>query len=503
MVRKVAVIAGVVVALVFSLVGPVAMAAQPPEKVDVLIRFDRQPGPSEEGLVHGAGGCIKYTYHLVPAIAASVPEAAIQGLSRNPRVTIIEPDIAVYATDGELDDTWGVKHIGAGTVHDAGNKGAAVKIAIIDSGIDYTHPDLSANYVGGYDFVNDDLDPMDDYGHGTHVAGTVAAADNGFGVVGAAPEAEIYALKVLDSNGSGYYRDVIAALQWAVDNGIQITNNSYGSSLAPESTVEAAFDAAYAAGVLHVAAAGNSGNPPGKGDNVEYPARWESVIAVAATDQSDSRAKFSCTGSAVELSAPGVQVNSTLLGGGYGEGSGTSMASPHVAGTAALVIAAGITANNDELRQRLVDTAYDLGVPGLDAKYGYGLVDAVAAAAGVSPPPPPPPPPGETMSVESIVMSTDYRNAGRNIFLWAIATVTIVNESGAAVEGAIVDGHWEGATTDSDSGATDTEGRVSLQSDNVKNPPSGTTFTFVVDNVAKEGWTWAESPGEKRASITP
>lgn len=103
--------------------------------------------------------------------------------------------------------------------------------------------------------------------------------------------------------------------------------------------------------------------------------------------------------------------------------------------------------------------------------------------------------------MESIEMSTGNRNAGRNIFLWAIAKVTIVNENGGAVEGAIVDGHWEVATTDSDSGATDTAGQVSLQSDNVKNP-SGTTFTFVVDNVAKEGWTWAESPGEKSASIT-
>ena len=104
--------------------------------------------------------------------------------------------------------------------------------------------------------------------------------------------------------------------------------------------------------------------------------------------------------------------------------------------------------------------------------------------------------------MESIEISTGSRNAGRNILLWAIAKVTIVNENGGAVEGAIVDGHWEGATADSDSGATDTAGQVSLQSDNVKNP-SGTTFTFVVDNVAKEGWTWAEIPGEERASMTP
>jgi len=169
---------------------------------------------------------------------------------------------------------------------------------------------------------------------------------------------------------------VIAALEWAVANGIQVTNNSYGSSGDPGETVKAAFDNAEAAGVLHVAGAGNSGNPPGRGDNVIYPARYASVIAVAATDQNDKRARWSSTGPDVELAAPGVAINSTLLGGGYGEKQGTSMASPHVAGTAALVIAAGVT----DVRGQLQVTADDLGNPGLDPLYGYGLVDADEAA---------------------------------------------------------------------------------------------------------------------------
>ncbi|GAI75932.1 unnamed protein product, partial [marine sediment metagenome] len=165
------------------------------------------------------------------------------------------------------------------------------------------------------------------------------------GVVGVAPEARIYALKVLEG-GTGSYSDVIAAIQWAVDNGMQVTNNSYGSSGDPGELVKAAFDAAYYTyGVLHVAAAGNNGNPPGRGDNVIYPARWDSVIAVAATDESDNRARWSSTGLDVELSAPGVNINSILPGGDYVRMSGTSMASPHVAGTAALVITAGITGN--------------------------------------------------------------------------------------------------------------------------------------------------------------
>lgn len=269
----------------------------------VLIGFTTQPGPNEEALVRGLGGKIKYTYRIVPAISADVPGLAIARLRANRMVTHVHPDLKVRALDTELDNSWGVKHIDAGVVHSY-NKGTGVKIAVVDSGIDYSHSDLDANYAGGYDFVNSDSDPVDDNGHGTHVAGTVAAEDNDSGVVGVAPEASLYALKVLDSGGSGNWSDVIAAIEWAADpNGdedtsdhLDVTNLSLGSDSDPGSTVKSAFDNAYQIGVLHVAAAGNSGNPPGKGDNVGYPARYDSVIAVAATDKNDKRARWSSTG---------------------------------------------------------------------------------------------------------------------------------------------------------------------------------------------------------------
>lgn len=384
--KKLIFIAATILALVVFLVGLTAVAAQPLEMVKVLIGFDRQPGSSEEGIVRGVGGAIKYTYHLVPAIAASIPEAAIEGLLKNPRVTRVELDIDVYAVDAELDNSWGAQRIGAGVVH-AYNKGTGIKVAIIDTGIDWNHPDLDANYKGGYDFVSNDNDPMDDNGHGTHVAGIVAAEDDTSGVVGVAPEVALYALKVLGADGSGSYSDVIAALQWAVDKGIQVTNNSYGSSGDPGVTVKAAFDNAYAAGVLHVAAAGNAGNPPGKGDNVIYPARWESVIAVAATNQSDTRASWSSTGPAVELAAPAVNVYSTYWDDIYKTLSGTSMASPHVAGTAALVMVAYPGWTNVQLRSQLQNTADDLGAVGKDNLYGYGIVDADEAAPSTNTPP--------------------------------------------------------------------------------------------------------------------
>ena len=164
-----------------------------------------------------------------------------------------------------------------------------------------------------------------------------------------------------------------------------MTNNSYGDSSVPVAVWDA-FDSAEAAGVLHVAAAGNSGNAGGGGDNVIYPARFASVIAVAATDESNSRASFSSTGPAVELSAPGVSIYSTIPGGGYGSGDGTSFASPHAAGAAALVISAGVVdANgngrtNDEVRAILTQAADDLGAAGRDALYGWGLVNAARAA---------------------------------------------------------------------------------------------------------------------------
>ncbi|MEK7399378.1 MAG: S8 family peptidase, partial [Candidatus Poribacteria bacterium] len=333
---------------------------------------------------------IKHTFKIVPAIAADVPNQKLAHLKTKKNVVRIEPDVEIMAVDTELDNTWGVKRIGAGFVHDANKFGTGIKVAIIDSGIDYNHPDLNDNFeigLKGYDFFNNDNNPMDDNGHGTHVAGTVAAEDNNSGVVGVAPKAKLYALKVLGANGSGNYGDVIAALQWCVNNGIQVTNNSYGSSADPGFTVHDAFDAAYTAGIINIAAAGNSGNRKGTGDNVIYPAKYNTVVAVAATDSSNKRATFSSTGPKVELSAPGVSIKSTIPGGGYAIYSGTSMASPHVAGTAALVIASGVIGPAN-IRAQLQATADNLGTPGRDSLYGYGLVDADGAVLGTGLAPP-------------------------------------------------------------------------------------------------------------------
>ena len=346
----------------------------------VLIRFRQRPAQADRGLVEAAGGTITQAYTLVPAFAARVPQQALQGISRNPNVAAVEPDGLFVSHDAELDATWGVKQIGAGLVHDAGNKGTGVKVCILDTGIDTNHPDLYQNYRGGKDFVNNDLDPFDDNGHGSHTAGTVGAMMNSLGVRGTAPQVDLYIYKVLGATGSGSFSAVISALQECVNVGGKVTSNSYGSPTDPGSTVKAAFDNAAAAGVTNIASAGNSG----AGTNtVGFPAQYDSVMAVAATDSANVRASFSSTGPAVEISAPGVNIYSTYLNDGYTYMSGTSMAAPHVAGVAALVVACGIT-NPTSVRQRIRDTALDLGAAGLDQEYGYGLVRAELAATNCS-----------------------------------------------------------------------------------------------------------------------
>ena len=438
-------ILGLALLLALPVGAPVSFAAVKPQNDNltrVLIAFDKPVGASEQALVRAYGGKIKYSYSIVNAIAAQVPESALSGLSRNPYVTSVEADDMVYAVDTEIDNSWGVQHIQAGDAHATpySNKGAGVEIGIIDSGVNYLHPDLNDNFDPlnlGYDFYYYDYDPMDVYGHGTHVAGTACAEDNDIGsvdpklgVVGVAPECNLYSLRVLNEDGVGYWSDIIAAVEWSTGATMQIENVFTGDMLTvqglkldvinlslgkdrdPGSTVKQAFDNAEAQGVVIVAAAGNSGTMNGKGNNVIYPAKYDSVIAVAATDSNDNRTSFSSTGDKVEIAAPGVNVYSTwndnagyydpqpvctgiltdINGDGqpdgecYKYGSGTSMASPHVAGVAALIIAAGYSdyngdgvINNRDVRAILDASATDLGTTGRDPQFGYGLVNALSA----------------------------------------------------------------------------------------------------------------------------
>lgn len=282
-----------------------------------IIVFNAPPGNAEVAMVRNMGGEIRYVYDIIPGIAASLPEAAAETLMKNPLVDYIDPDVEVVPLSQTT--PWGIDRVRAPNVWHV-TRGDALKVAVLDTGIDFTHPDLAVNYMGGHNFVGDN-DPMDDNGHGTHVAGTIAALDNDIGVVGVSPSVHLYGLKVLPGTTS----DIIAAIEWSVTNGMDIINMSLGYSSSSPIT-EAACNNAYNAGLLLVAAAGNSGNSGGGGDNILQPARYESVIAVAAIDEEELRAGFSSTGPAVELSAPGVGILSAALDStlrGYASAGGT------------------------------------------------------------------------------------------------------------------------------------------------------------------------------------
>ena len=357
-----------------------------------IVVFNSQVGESEkDGLVAESGGEIDRSEGLFgnSNVAFLSPEGA-RAMARRAGVLRVEEDAMVYADGTPASQVtvqaagqtlpWGVDRIDADLTWSV-SKGTGIKVAVIDTGIDLRHPDLQANIRGGVNIIRPGRSAADDNGHGTHVAGTIAALNNGIGVIGVAPEAQLYAVKVLDRNGSGFLSNVIAGIKWAITNHMQVINMSLGTSSDIQSLHDA-VDAAYAAGIVVVAAAGNSGGTS-PADTVNYPARYSSVIAVAATDSTDVRPSWSSEGPEVELAAPGVNIYSTWPGGGYATISGTSMATPHVAGTAALVLKAQPGLTPSQVRALLKTTADDLGAPGFDNYYGNGLVDAQQAATGI------------------------------------------------------------------------------------------------------------------------
>lgn len=249
-------------------------------------------------------------------------------------------------------------------------QGAGVKVAVIDTGINYEHEDLIQNYAGGVNltYEGDENDPMDGHGHGTHVAGIIAAARNGKGVVGVAPKAKIYAVKVLTSDGHGDRSAVISGIEWATEHGMNVINMSLGST---QMTVaqHIAIQEATARGIIVVCSAGNRG-PTGV---MSYPGLFPETIAVAASDKFDKVASFSSRGPEVDVIAPGVRIYSTLHNGEYGYKSGTSMAAPHVSGLAALAMSAGNPSK--KVRQLIQDNTIRL--PNLtENEQGRGLANA-------------------------------------------------------------------------------------------------------------------------------
>lgn len=564
---------------------------------------------------------VKFKNDHKPFQVIKVPEGKVkekvQEYARRPDVVYAEPNYYAQAyaapNDPYYTNQWNFADPANGGIGMEAaweqSTGTDVVVAIIDTGIAYENygsyvraPDLAGTtFVSGYDYVNNDNHPNDDNSHGTHVAGTVAqSTNNGIGVAGIAYNASLMPIKVLDKRGSGSYTNIALGIRWAADHGADVINMSLGGPV-PAQVLEEALAYAYGKGVTIVAAAGNDAT-----GTVGYPAAYDAyVIAVGATRMDKELAYYSNWGSSLDLVAPGGDVNVDQNGDGYGDGilqntfnpstkrvsdfgyyffQGTSMASPHVAGVAALVIAAGIATSPADVRAVLQNTAEDLGDTGWDERYGHGLLNAAAALGQPVEPPEPPvnqAPTADSQSVSTTIgtpvaialtasdpdgddltyivvnnpaygtlsgtapnltytpnagytgtdaftfkandgvldsntavvtitvatepvhplleigisMTTQSKKAGKNTFVWVVATVN------TGMAGATVTGHWEGATADLGSGTTTADGTVALQSDQIKLPNNTVTFTFVVDQVSKDGVVY-ELTGATRASIS-
>jgi subtilisin len=462
------------------------------DRVKVIVTFETKPGRAAELAIEKRGGKVGHRLALVNGIAAELSRGEMKRLAADPGVRRVELDPTLTAVDPvpasvaetgdlEYDNAWGVSRIGTPAVHAAGIRGAGVRVAIIDTGIDYIHddpddtpyvvdPEFNSNYAGGYDFVNSDADPYDDNGHGTHVAGILAAEKNGYLVVGVAPAVDLFALKILDANGEGDVSNLILALQWALDNNIDVVNMSLGTHEVSPALATAVANAG-AQGLLMAAASGNV-NPLDwqelfYGCPVTYPAAYPEVLSTTFTNPDDALTGYSCTGPEVDFAAPGDQIFSPVPIGncmlctpqGYAALSGTSMASPHLAGSIALLLSAGITDAGspglfDDVRARLCSTA-DPGfgvlstpIPTTDPRYpnyfGCGVVDAEGAVLGITPPVNHPPvanddtaSTAEGTAVSIPVLANDTDQDGNGLSVAAVGSAAhgtaILNPAGTAI----------------------------------------------------------------------
>ncbi len=578
---------------------------------EILVKF--KPGVSEEKIARvnaGHGTELTYTspyagFKLLKIPKAKTVEEMIEVYSRNPNVEYAVPNAIMHAMGAPNDPYYylqwnfkdGIGGINAESAWDI-STGQGVIVAVLDTGVAYENygpyivaPDLAGtSFAPGYDFVNNDDHPNDDHHHGTHVAGTIAqSTDNGYGVAGVAYDCTIMPVKVLAADGSGSLQQLVDGIYFATDNGAKVISMSLGwpPGYYPGAALDNALEYAYDNGVTIVAAAGNDGE-----GTVGYPATYDKCIAVGATRYDGTLAYYSNYGSAIDVTAPGGDVTVDQNGDGYGDGilqntfdgdptkfsfwffQGTSMATPHVSGVAALLIANGAS-SPEEVRTAIEQSAKDRGEQGWDQYYGYGIVDAKAALdymGQTQQPPTPNTPPvadaggpysaeaGQTVTfdgsnsydpdldgsivsyewnfgdgssgtgaapmhsytgagtynviltvtddkgaidtdtttvdvtpaadseailhIDNVEVTPNIRTAGRNTFVSGKAVVTIRDNNDNPIEGAAVSGIWSDSVSDADSAVTDSNGAVTVYSDEVKYKKGTLTFTFTVNGVS-------------------
>ncbi|NCO66822.1 MAG: peptidase S8 [Candidatus Aquicultor secundus] len=341
-----------------------------------IIIFDSKiQAKKQDPIVAKYGRVVKHL-DIINATVAMLPAKARERLAKEPGILRIEDDLDVSTCESQIDVNpeqalpWGIDRVDADLVWTV-STGYGVKIAVIDSGIDLDHPDLAANIKGGFNTINHKKTADDDYGHGTHVAGIISASNNSIGVVGSAYNAELYAIKTLDSMGHGKISNVIEAIQWCVENHMHIANMSIEVRSYSKSFHEAIKKASIS-GLIMVAAAGNNG--PGL-NTINYPAKFDEVVSVAATDENDMIASFSSRGPEVDVAAPGVSIYSTYLNSAYAYLHGTSMAAPHVSGAIALKLQQNPGLTPQQVVSALKQTSNRIPNVASDEQ-GAGIIDA-------------------------------------------------------------------------------------------------------------------------------
>lgn len=374
-------------ALAVNMLSPMSLAVEEYKKgnveKDVIIMYKNDEGKE---LVLDKAIKVEKELENVQVVKSTMKVRDMEKLERDNNVLVVEEDVKfkllgaqdlqVISSSSSLstisteESYWNIQTMNAPTAWAEGYTGKGIKIAVIDTGVS-EHKDL--NLAGGVSVVENESSYEDYNGHGTHVAGIISAKRNGSGVVGIAPDAEVYAVKVMDDEGYIALSDVVEGIDWAIENDMDIVNMSIATPFKSQILGES-MKKAHDEGLVLVAGAGNSGNPSGTGDTVEYPAGYDEVIAVSAIDQSKERAIFSSTGNQVEFTAPGTDVISTYLNGKYAISNGTSQATPHVTALLALLKEKYPHYSNEEIRAELMKLAEDLGEEGRDAWYGYGLV---------------------------------------------------------------------------------------------------------------------------------
>lgn len=355
---------------------------------EVVVRFSPRPDQAAiQKLLASVDGRIKRDYGQAMIIKSRslTTRQLMKKLAEHPDSVYAEPNYLLLPNRRPNDPyyreyQWNLPLIGMEQSWDISRGSSDVVVAVVDTGIDLRHPEFAGKLVDGYNVLEDNNVPQDDNGHGTHVAGVIAAkTNNADGIAGMSWNGKLMPIKAIGADGAGSAFDIAQGIYWATDHGADVINLSVGnytSSAALKEACRYAFDH----NVVLVAASGNDAtNQP------SYPAAYEEVMSVAAVDHNRQRADFSNFGDYVDVAAPGVDIPSTYIHSDYAALSGTSMACPHVAALASLIRSVSSHLKNTEVMQIIRQSSVDLGPPGKDKLYGFGMIDVNAALRQVQP----------------------------------------------------------------------------------------------------------------------